>query len=137
MKAKGLRILLVEDHPDTANSTKVLLGMWGHEVEVAPDGPTALQAAQARQPDVVLLDIGLPGMDGWAVAKLLRDQANGKGPLLVALTAYGQPDAYQHSYDSRIDVHFVKPVDPDQLKRLLDNWQEMLADPLHTLVSPE
>jgi CheY-like chemotaxis protein len=137
MQAKGLRILLVEDQPDCANSTKMMLGLWGHEVELAPDGPTALQAAQTHHPDVVLLDIGLPGMDGWTVAKLLRDQAKGKGPLLVAVTGYGQPHAYRHSYDSGIDVHFLKPVDPDELKRLLDNWQETLAGPLHTLLDPE
>jgi CheY-like chemotaxis protein len=137
MKANGLRILLVEDQPDCANSTTVLLRMWGHEVELAPDGPTALQMALTHQPDVVLLDIGLPGMDGWAVAKRLHDPANGKGPLLVALTGYGQPSAYQNSYDSGIDVHFLKPADPDELKRLLDNWQEMLAGPLHPLFSPE
>ena len=137
MKAKGLRILLVEDQPDCANSTRVMLGLWGHEVELAADGPTALLAAQTRRPDVVLLDIGLPGMDGWAVAKLLHDQAHGKGPLLVAVTGYGQPSAYQNSYDSGIDVHFLKPADPDELKRLLDDWQEMLAGPLHTVLSQE
>jgi CheY-like chemotaxis protein len=137
MKPNGLRILLVEDHPDCANSTKIMLGMWGHEVEVAPDGPAALQAAQTHQPDVVLLDIGLPGMDGWTVAKLIHDQANGKRPLLIALTGYGQPSAYRHSYDSGIDVHLLKPVDPDELKRLLDNWQKMSAGPLHTLLGPE
>jgi CheY-like chemotaxis protein len=137
MKANGLRILLVEDQPDCANSTTVLLRMWGHEVELAPDGPTALQMALTHQPDVVLLDIGLPGMDGWAVAKLLHDRASGKGPLLVALTGYGQPSAYQNSYDSGIDVHFLKPADPDELKRLLDDWQKALAGPLHAVLSPE
>jgi two-component system CheB/CheR fusion protein len=137
MKARGLRILLVEDQPDCANSTKLMLDLWGHEVELVPDGPTALQAAQAQHPDVVLLDIGLPGMDGWAVAKLLHDQARGKGPLLVAVTGYGQPGDYGRSYDSGIDVHLLKPVDPDGLRRLLDNWQETLAGPHHALLGPE
>ena len=137
MRAKGLRILLVEDQPDTARSTQIMLGLWGHEVELAPDGPAALQAAQTHHPDVVLLDIGLPGMDGWAVAKLLHEQASGKGPLLVAVTGYGQPTAYRNSYESGIDVHLLKPVDPDGLKRLLDDWQKGLAGPFHALLSPE
>jgi CheY-like chemotaxis protein len=65
---KGLQILIVEDNEDTANTTAMLLRHYGHEVRVAPDGPAALQAAKDRLPDVVLVDIGLPGMDGYEVA---------------------------------------------------------------------
>jgi len=122
-----LRILLVEDHADCALSTVMMLRLWGHEVEVATDGPAALQAAQALQPDVVLLDIGLPGMDGWAVAKRMRAQPKANRLLIVALTGYGRKADIGLSVESGIAVHLTKPVDPDRLRLLLDNWQATLA----------
>ena len=85
--AKGLRVLLVEDHADCAESMALLLSMHGHDVRVARDGQAALDEAVADQPDVVLLDIGLPGsMDGYEVAKRLQEQTVQKKPLLIALT---------------------------------------------------
>jgi CheY-like chemotaxis protein len=122
-----LRILLAEDHPDCAATTARLLGLWGHEVEIATDGPSALQAALARRPDVVLLDIALPGMDGWAVAKRLHERADGTRPLLVAISGYGSESDRRQSSASGIDVHLTKPVDPEELKRVLDSRPATLA----------
>src|SRR5262249_28551564 len=87
---RPLHVLVVEDDEDTAASLTLLLGLYGHAVQAAPDGPTALRMAQARPPDVVLLDIGLPGMNGYEVARQLRQQAAEPLPLLVATTGYGQ-----------------------------------------------
>jgi CheY-like chemotaxis protein len=117
-----LRILLVEDCPDCADSTRMLLDLWGCDVVTARDGPAAVKLAQEHQPDVVLLDIGLPGIDGWAVARRLREQVNGTRPLLVAVTGYGLEEDRQKSVDSGIDVHLLKPMNPPYLERLLNKW---------------
>ena len=121
-----LRILLVEDYPDCAGSTRMLLDLWGHEVVSAENGPAAVKQAQEQPPDVVLLDIGLPGLDGWAVARQIRGRADGQRPLLVAVTGYGKDEDRQRSVESGIDVHLLKPVDPAYLERLLDKWQRHL-----------
>src|SRR5436190_20221119 len=84
----NLSILVVDDHADCAASTAWLLRGYGHEVEVACDGPGALAAVQGHCPDVILLDIGLPGMDGWEVAKRLKECDRPKQPLIIAVTGY-------------------------------------------------
>jgi CheY-like chemotaxis protein len=122
-----LRILVAEGYPAGADSTATLLRTWGHEVKVAADGPSALLAAQTYQPDVIVLDIDLPDMGGWKVAKLLHEQATGNRPLLLAVTGYGPGCDTQHSSDSGVDLHLIKPLDPDELRLLLDNWQAILA----------
>src|SRR5919199_1191976 len=93
----GLNVLLVEDHAATAAGLALSLRRSGHEVEIAPDGPTAVEAAKTRQPDVVLLDIGLPGMDGYEVARRLGGQPTVKAPLLIALTGRGGESDPQRS----------------------------------------
>jgi CheY-like chemotaxis protein len=118
-----LRILLVEDYQDCASSTAMLLRMWGHEVEVVADGLTAVEAAQTHQPEVVVLDIGLPGMDGWKVAERIHEQPGANRPLLIAVTGYGRECDIRHSTEAGIDVHLTKPADPDVLKSLLDQKQ--------------
>ncbi len=123
-----LRVLVVEDHAITAGSLAMLLRMDGHEVQVAADGPTALRAAQESPPDVVLLDIRLPGMDGWEVGKRLQGQAMEKKPLLIAMTGC-QPDFDpQRSAEAGIDLHLLKPVAPDALQRLLRRFQRIIAN---------
>ncbi len=118
----GLRILLVEDYPDCAETTALLLGLWGHEHQIARDGETALRTAQDYQPDVVLLDIALPGvMDGWELARRIVTRPGGK-PLLIAITGYGQEADERRSAECGIHFHLIKPIDPDQLKDLLDRW---------------
>jgi CheY-like chemotaxis protein len=123
---RALRILVVEDNPDTAVSLQTLLSLQGHDAQVASDGPAALEVAAGYQPDVVLLDIGLPGMDGLEVARQLREQASRKRPLLVAITGYGQESDRRRSAEAGIDLHLVKPADPDQLQALLRRFQEII-----------
>jgi CheY-like chemotaxis protein len=119
----GLRILIVEDEPDTADTMAILLCLWGHRAQIALDGPSALHAALLRPPDVVLLDLGLPGMDGWQVAEQLSDQAGRERPFLIAITGYGQQADHRRSREAGIDLHLLKPVEPDFLQRVLERLQ--------------
>ena len=114
-------ILLVEDNVDAAEALAELLRLWGHEVEVAHDGADAVRVAQERRPDVVLLDIGLPGMDGYQVAGALRSLPDLHGALIVALTGYGQESDRQRSRQAGFDNHLVKPVDLEELRRLIES----------------
>jgi CheY-like chemotaxis protein len=116
--ARPLRVLLVEDHLDAATSTAAVLRLDGHEVSFAMDGPTALAAAQKVQPDVVLLDLGLPKMDGYEVARRLVGTRPGKA-YLIALTGYGSQEARKRSAEVGIHLHLTKPADPEQLLRIL------------------
>jgi len=116
----GLRVLIVEDNPDAANSLKLLLSRWGHEVRVTYDGPSALDVARMFWPHVVLLDIGLPGLDGWQVAALMREQPCTRKAVLLAITAYGQETDVQRSLTAGLHDHMVKPVNPRELKGVLD-----------------
>jgi CheY-like chemotaxis protein len=127
--AGPLRILVVEDNAETAATLATLLGLAGHEVRVAHDGPTALEVVQAVPLDVVLLDIGLPGMNGWQVVERLRQQPAQKRPLLIALTGYGQDADRRRSQKAGIALHLVKPVVPDELLGLLSRFQRLLAQP--------
>ena len=105
----------------------MLLRLYGHDVRVAADGPEALDEAEEYQPDVVLLDIGLPGgMDGYEVAKRLQEQQAEKKPLLIAVTGFGSEADRQHSSEVGIDLHLVKPADPQNLLRLLRRFQRIL-----------
>ncbi len=117
--AAPLRILIVEDQADTAESLAMLLRLEGHEAETAPNGAVALQRAAVGGPDVVLLDLGLPGMDGYEVARRLRAQQAGRRPLLIAMTGYGREEDRRRSAEAGIPLHWLKPVDPDLLLRLL------------------
>jgi two-component system CheB/CheR fusion protein len=146
--APARRVLIVEDNEDAAETLAEILEIWGHEVRVATDGPAALESAGAYSPEVVLLDIGLPGMDGYEVARRLRE-AEGEGRraegsrgsndrrppesgippssrtlspsrmLLVALTGFGQQSARRRSEEAGFDLHLIKPVDHQELRRVL------------------
>jgi PAS domain S-box-containing protein len=115
---RSIQILVVDDQRDMACSLARLLEGWGHEVDVAADGPSALELALARRPEVVLMDIGLPGMDGLEVARRLREQ--GVAARLVALTGYGQEEDRLSSLACGFDHHLVKPVDLDELRELIE-----------------
>jgi two-component system CheB/CheR fusion protein len=117
--SRALRVLIVEDDADAAQSLAQLLQMWGHRVRTALSGPTALELALEFQPDVALLDLGLPGMDGYEVARRLRDQPQTTATLLVALTGYGQPAERERSRSAGMHHHLVKPVDFAVLRSLL------------------
>jgi two-component system CheB/CheR fusion protein len=114
-----LRIVVAEDNVDSAAMLEELLGAIGHDVRTVHDGPRAIDAVAAFRPDVVLLDIGLPGMSGYEVAQRLRAEAGGKDLLLVALTGWGQEEDRQKSAHAGIDHHLVKPVAPQALEALL------------------
>ncbi|HEV2852065.1 MAG TPA: ATP-binding protein [Thermoanaerobaculia bacterium] len=117
--ARPLRVLVVEDNIDAAESLATLLRLWNHDVNVVHDGRTALEAARLQQPEVVLLDIGLPGLDGYQVARRLREEIGLDHTLLVAMTGYGQPEDRRRSQEAGIHHHFVKPVEPIVLRNLL------------------
>jgi CheY-like chemotaxis protein len=113
-----LRVLVVDDCPDTTAALAILLRCWSHDVRVAHDGPAALETAAGFRPDVVLLDVGLPGMDGYEVARRLRGEVGLARALLVAVTGYGQ-EADRLSREAGCDRHLLKPVDLDALQGLL------------------
>jgi signal transduction histidine kinase/DNA-binding response OmpR family regulator len=109
------RVLVVDDNQDAAESLALLLRLAGHDVHVCHDGPAAVAAAVELVPEVVLLDIGLPGMDGFEVARRLRAHPALARTLLVAVTGYGQSQDLDRSREVGFDHHLVKPVDPDTL----------------------
>lgn len=114
------RILVVDDNVDVVETTTMLLSLSGHEVRSAKDGLQALHAAAEFRPEVVLLDIGLPLMDGYEVARRLRQMPESAGALLVALTGYGQQGDRERGRDAGFDKHMLKPVDPHALARVID-----------------
>jgi CheY-like chemotaxis protein/nitrogen-specific signal transduction histidine kinase len=126
-KARGpgrsRRVLVVDDSQDAANTLARLLRRLGHKVDVAYEGPSAYEAGVALTPDLVLLDIGLPGMDGYEVARRLRAEPALDGVRLVALTGYGSEADRQRSTDAGFDAHLVKPVEFDALRRVLEATQ--------------
>jgi CheY-like chemotaxis protein len=121
-----LLVLLVEDEPLCASLLARLVDGFGHEVRVAPDGPSALERAEREPPDVVLLDIGLPGMDGYEVARRLCGHSGRKPPLIIALS--GCADDEERREAAGIDVHVLKPVDPDALDRLLQRFGRVVGE---------
>jgi len=122
----GLRILVVEDHASTASMLAELLRLENYEVEVALDGPTALELAQAAPPDVALVDIKLPGMDGHEVARRLQAQGGEKRPLLIAITGNAQEESRIRSEEAGLDLHLVKPVQLEDLRRLLRRFEGII-----------
>jgi CheY-like chemotaxis protein len=117
--ARGLRVLVVDDNRDSADSLALWLELAGHEVRTAYGGQEALDAAEAFLPAVVLLDIGMPGMNGYDVARGLREQPATRTVLLVAMTGWGQDEDRCRSQEAGFDQHLVKPVEPQNLKNLL------------------
>ena len=115
----SLRILVVDDSVDTAESLAMLLQACGHDVRIAHDGPTALNVALDYRPDVVLSDIGLPGLDGYELAKRLRQQPALKSVVLVAMTGYGHESDRQSSQEAGFDHHLSKPADFGMLQQIL------------------
>jgi CheY-like chemotaxis protein len=124
----GLQVLVVEDNVDTAQSMALLLEMSGYKVQLAADGPSALEEAQHNPPDVVLLDIGLPEMSGYEVAERLTAQGGEKRPLLIAITGFGLEADRRASARAGIDLHLVKPVDPVTLERVLNRFRTLLSE---------
>lgn len=120
-RARGAkrRILVIEDNTDAADTLREILEMEGHTVEVAYCGAEGVEKARELDPDVVLCDIGLPDMDGHAVARALRRAPRGSGVLLVALSGFTRPQDIERALSAGFDQHLAKPPDLDALERLL------------------
>lgn len=126
----ALRVLVVDDDGDNADSTAVLVRLWGHDAQVAKDGKTALMVAETFCPDVVLFDLAMPGMSGIELATKLRACLDQSPPLLVAITGYGDKNTRVGVLAAGAHLHLVKPVLPDDLKGMLDRMlHEDVADP--------
>jgi PAS domain S-box-containing protein len=113
------RVLVVDDMKDTARAMAKVLRLLGHDVQVAHDGPSAIEAARAQRPEVVMLDIGLPGMDGYEVARRLRQEDCCKDAAIIAVSGYGQDEDRRRSKKAGFDHHLVKPIDQFTLASLL------------------
>jgi DNA-binding response OmpR family regulator len=124
---RGLRVLVVEDDRPTAETLALILRQDGHEVGVAADGPTALEEAKARKPELIFVDIRLPGMDGYVVVKRIREQSSGRRPLLVALTGLTDQESRRRSQEAGIDLHLIKPVGADMLRGMLRRIQSFVG----------
>ncbi|HEX5044982.1 MAG TPA: response regulator [Candidatus Polarisedimenticolaceae bacterium] len=115
----GRRVLVVDDNRDAAESLEMLLRLMGAEVHSAADGRSALDALRRHRPSVVVLDIGLPDMDGYEVARRVRQEPAGAQTALIALTGWGEEEDQRRSREAGIDHHLVKPVDFAALEALL------------------
>jgi CheY-like chemotaxis protein len=118
------RILLVDDDRDSAESLGLLLRLLGAETTVTYSGPEALSIVERSKPTVIILDIGMPGMDGYEVARAIRAQPALSDVVLVALSGWGQDDDRAQSRAAGFDHHLVKPVEPDRLLEILAAWQK-------------
>jgi DNA-binding response OmpR family regulator len=113
------RILVVDDNHDSALSLAMMLSIMGHETRTAHDGESAVVTAESFLPEVVLLDIGLPKLNGYEVAQRIRESDWGQSMFLIAVTGWGQEEDRHRSSEVGLNVHMVKPVEPAALERLL------------------
>jgi PAS domain S-box-containing protein len=120
----GLRVLVVEDNLDAAEGLMMLLEVFGHETRVAHDGPSALEAARADRPDLMLVDIGLPGIDGYEIARRVRSAPELCDLPLVALTGFGHEEDRRRAFEAGFDHHLTKPVDPARLRQLVAGFAD-------------
>ncbi len=120
-RIQGRRVLIVEDSGDSREMLRDLLQLSGYSVEIAEDGLRGVELLQARRPDVALIDIGLPGLDGYQVARAVREAPWGKALFLVAVTGYSQPEDCRRALAAGFDAYLVKPVNLNELCRLLDD----------------
>ncbi len=125
--ADTLRILIVEDHPDVRTMLKMLLEMQGFDVETAGDGERGVELIDFQKPNVAFVDIGLPGIDGYEVARQVRSRTENEPVYLVALTGYGQPQDLELAKDAGFDFHLAKPVDLNELTQFLGERSKQLA----------
>ncbi|HZM92339.1 MAG TPA: response regulator [Vicinamibacterales bacterium] len=114
------RVLVVEDNQDAGEMYRMLIELNGHEALIAENGVLGLEMLKTAHPDIALVDIGLPGMDGYEVARRFRAEPDGDRVLLVAVTGYGSLADRDRSRQAGFDLHLLKPVDPEALKSLLD-----------------
>lgn len=119
----ALRILIVDDNRDGADSLAMMLRLMGHEVRTAYEGQRGMAVAEEFRPDVILLDIGLPKLNGYEVCRRLRREPWGQRAVLIAVTGWGQEEDRRRSQEAGFDQHVVKPLDPDALMKLLAAYQ--------------
>jgi CheY-like chemotaxis protein len=124
----GRRVLVVDDNVDAAESTAAFLRLEGHEVKAVHDGLQALASLKVFDPHVVVLDIGLPGLDGYAVARQLRSRGDTSHVLLIALTGYGQKEDRTKAAEAGFDYHFVKPADPRDIQTAIERGRNTGGD---------
>jgi len=116
---RRFRILVVDDNHDSALSLAMMLSIMGHETRTAHDGESAVETAETFLPEVILLDIGLPKLNGYEVAQRIREKPWGASMFLIAVTGWGQDEDRQRSSEVGLNVHMVKPVEPSELEKLL------------------
>jgi DNA-binding response OmpR family regulator len=126
--SKPLRVLVVEDYADQADSLAMLLRLWGYDCRIAGDGATALETASTYQPDLVLLDLQLPKVEGLDVARWLRERAEFQHVPLVAITGFGQEADQVRARAAGVDQLLLKPADPQELRLLLDRTAALSAE---------
>jgi CheY-like chemotaxis protein len=119
MEPRRFKILVVDDNRDSALSLAMMLSIMGHETRTAHDGESAVSTAESFRPEVVLLDIGLPKLNGYEVAQRIRENGWGRSMFLIAVTGWGQDEDRQRSTEVGLNVHMVKPVEPATLEKLL------------------
>ncbi len=119
LRATPQRILIADDNADSAESMGMLLRLMGNDVRIASDGLEAVEQAAAFQPDIVLMDIGMPRLDGYEAARRIRNQGWSRDTLLVAVTGWGPSDDDEEATAAGFDRHFTKPLDPEELRRLV------------------
>jgi CheY-like chemotaxis protein len=123
----ALRVLVADDNEDAADSLLMLLACWGHHARAAYDGRSALALVREFRPDVALLDLAMPGLSGWNLARLLRADPATRGTLLLALTGYGREEEVWRALDAGFHGHLLKPVDLPTLRGLLGGEAAALA----------
>ena len=116
---KSYRILVVDDNRDSAESLALLLKYMGHDTHVALDGAQAVESASSVRPDVVLLDLGMPRINGYDACRRIRAEAWSRGMILIAQTGWGQDEDRRRTEEAGFDGHLVKPIDPDALLELV------------------
>jgi CheY-like chemotaxis protein len=125
----GRRILVVDDNTDAAETTAAFLRLEGHEVKTVNDGHQALSSVKVFDPHVIVLDIGLPGLDGYAVARELRSRGDTSHTLLIAMTGYGQREDRIRAAEAGFDYHFTKPADPRQIQDAIEQGRRAVSAP--------
>jgi CheY-like chemotaxis protein len=140
--ARPLRVLVCDDNRDAADTLGAIVRMYGYEVAVCYDGPSALATASEFCPDACLLDLLMPGADGYTLAGWLREQQGGRPVLLAAVTACGDADAVQRSREAGFDLHLIKPVAPEAIAAALARTPGLglirrTPDPDHPMESAE
>ncbi len=119
-------MLIVDDCRDAADTLAILIRFWGYDVRVAYEGRAALETARSFRPDCLLLDIGLPGLDGYLIARHLRADPALARVKLIALTAYGSPEDQHRVREAGFDYHLVKPAEPDEIRRYVTVMEQAL-----------